>query len=215
METTADIQEMESRLDNFLAKEMREESMTGEEIQDVREKECIAITVHGEKEENFSISKLEEQFKKDIGSASDRISVPRNAILEQLKKTSKTGLAINTALEKFEGITVTGIRNNHFLSEFLQKLDLQVTSRQNTAGNTSTIATWLEEEVLVVNMLEEVRTPQAPAPADDTRSGSARLLPPDGGQAAVIQGLQQLTNNLQTFKEVLPDLSIKCWENMR
>ena len=79
----ASIQEEVGKVRRFLSKEMMKNKMTEKEIKDLRERECIEVTVQGNNTEVISIQGLEERFKK---KESNRITIPSQDILQWNQK---------------------------------------------------------------------------------------------------------------------------------
>ena len=66
-------------MDSFLAKRMLEDTMTEEERKEMRERDVVEVTIHGQTTEMFSIESLEKKFQAEHGSM--RVTVPSRDIL--------------------------------------------------------------------------------------------------------------------------------------
>ena len=79
--STENLLELGRHLDKFLFGGMRENRLTAEQIKEVREKDCIKVTVHETECELLSLKKLVKKFQQDSCKRETRIAVPSRDIL--------------------------------------------------------------------------------------------------------------------------------------
>ena len=120
---------------------------------------------------------------------------------------------MNQALEAYQGMSVMGMKTHTYLCDFLEKLNIHLSFRNDknpTTGRIVTtneveqdnISTYMEKDKLVVNIIESKTTehkPWAPALSEARRSKAAVKHAKDG--------LLQLIKGFKTFKEMFPDIS--------
>jgi hypothetical protein len=133
---------------------------------------------------------------------------------------NRTASAVNEAIEKFMGMSVMGMKTYTFLNEFLERLNIQLTYfnvfNPSTGKRVTTdevehdfVATWLEEDKLVLNMIECKTAEVRPwAPADRAKRAQAAV-------THVKAALMQIIKDLLTFKELFPDINEEDMTNIR
>jgi hypothetical protein len=134
---------------------------------------------------------------------------------------NRTVAAVNQALDEFWGISVMGMKTHTYLYKFLNKLNIKLTYENTLDPATGRvkktnevehdlIATWVEKDALVVNMIESKTKECKPwAPAVD-QEGKA--------QAAIKHSkdaLLQLLKDFTTFKEIFLDIPETTMKKIR
>ena len=126
---------------------------------------------------------------------------------------NRTAAAVNQVLEDYQGMSVMGMKTHTYLCDLLEKLNINLSFRNErnpTTGRVVTtneveqdnISTFMEQNKLVVNIIESKTTefkPWAPALSQARRSQAAVKHAKDG--------ILQLIKGVKTFKEMFPDLS--------
>ena len=125
---------------------------------------------------------------------------------------NRTAAAVNRVLEDYQGMSVMGMKTHTYLCDLLEKLNINLSFRNErnpTTGRVVTtneveqdnISTFMEQNKLVVNIIESKTTefkPWAPALSQARRSQAAVKHAKDG--------LLQLIKDVKTFKEMFPDI---------
>ena len=124
---------------------------------------------------------------------------------------NRTVTAMNHVLGGFQGMSVMGMKTHTYLYDFLKKLGIQLTYHNTQDPNTGRfrkinevehdhLATWLEEEHLVINFIQSKTAEIKPwDPPDKERRGQAAL-------EHAKHGLLQIAKDVCTFKELFPDV---------
>jgi hypothetical protein len=133
---------------------------------------------------------------------------------------NRTACAVNEAIQNFIGMSVMGMKTYTFLSEFLDKLNIQLTHRNvinpSTGKRLTTdevehdfVGTWLEKDKLVLNMIECKTTEVRPwSKPDKAKRAQAAV-------AHVKAALMQILKDMLTFKELFPDILEEDMKNIR
>ena len=113
-------------------------------------------------------------------------------------------MAVNQLMVQFLGMTVVGLRSHPCpLAEILNGLNLEMGGENSQAGKKERglIFTWLEEDVLVINMVQTTMLKQKPWRLEYQEKKQQTA-------ADEVQGcLNQLLRDLKTFKELFPDIT--------
>jgi ketosteroid isomerase-like protein len=124
---------------------------------------------------------------------------------------NKTAARVNQVLEEFQGMSVSGMKTDSFLRHFLDKLNIKLTYHNTIDARTGRriisnevehdlISTWLEQDMLVFNMIEVKTAEFRPwAPPDKGRQAQAII-------RLAQKALRQIVKGMLTFKEVFPDI---------
>ena len=125
---------------------------------------------------------------------------------------NRTAAAVNQVLEDYQGMSVMGMKTHTYLYDLLEKLNINLSFRNEknpTTGRVVTtneveqdnISTFMEQNKLVVNIIESKTTefkPWAPTLSQARRSQAAVKHAKDG--------MLQLIKDVKTFKEMFPDI---------
>ena len=123
---------------------------------------------------------------------------------------NKTMAALAQVLENFGGISVMGMKTHTYLNDFLEKINIKLTYRNEYDPVTKkvkktnevehdNISTWIEEDTLVVSMIESKTMEIKPSKRKHASKTKAAV-------KHAKDALKQVLKDMKTFKEIFPDI---------